>query len=153
MSVQEFPCSACNRVFACDVTRTSRGVQPGPHCAYIWHPGLASYPGHPMLFNVAHEKSGRPGRLCDVMMMCGHHLGHGLKISAQSPTQTFTRYTQRASQKRAVELPKEIASRELLTMEAAWDRLTPENSLEVGCSSLSESMALNLTRSAALLQY
>ena len=32
-----------------------------------------------MFFNVAHEKSGRPGRLCDVMMMCVNHLGRGLK--------------------------------------------------------------------------
>ena len=28
---------------------------------------VASYPGLPMFFNVSHEKSGKPGRLSDVM--------------------------------------------------------------------------------------
>ena len=32
-----------HRAFACDVTRTSRGVQSGPHCAYIRHPALPPY--------------------------------------------------------------------------------------------------------------
>ena len=32
------------------------------------------------------EKSGRPGRLCDVMMTCGHCLGRGFEIPAHSPT-------------------------------------------------------------------
>ena len=28
------------RAFACGITRTSRGVQPGPHCAWRWYAGL-----------------------------------------------------------------------------------------------------------------
>ena len=29
---------------------------------------IASFPGRPMFFNVAREKSGRPGRFCDVII-------------------------------------------------------------------------------------
>ena len=32
------------------------------------------------------EKSGRPGRLCDVMMTCGHCLGRGFEILAHAPS-------------------------------------------------------------------
>ena len=114
-----------------------------------------------MFFNVAREKSGRPGRLCDVMT-CGHYyLGRSLKFSAQSPTQTFT---QLASQKRKSsgatkgDGVKRTTEKMTMTMDATWNRLTRENSLEVCYSSLSESTTLNLnfmatTRPAALLQY
>ena len=46
---------------------------------------LASYPGPPMFFNVAHEKSGRPGRSGDVI---GRGLGRGYVYPAYSPTRT-----------------------------------------------------------------
>ena len=39
---------------------------------------LASYPGLHMFVNFSREKSGRPGRLCDVMMTCGHYLGRAV---------------------------------------------------------------------------
>ena len=44
---------------------------------------LASYPGLPMFFNVAREKSGRPGRSGDVI---GRGLGRGYVYPAYSPT-------------------------------------------------------------------
>ena len=56
---------------------------------------LALYPGLPMFFSVAciahvaREESGRPSQLCDVMMTCGHYLGHGLK---SPPTRPCTYY-------------------------------------------------------------
>ena len=34
----------------------------------VAYPGLTSYPGLPMFFNVARKNWGRPGRICDVMM-------------------------------------------------------------------------------------
>ena len=54
-------------------------------------PSISLVPRPSHVFNVSRKKSGRPGRLCDVMMTCGHYLGRGLKISAHSPTQTSTR--------------------------------------------------------------
>ena len=48
----------------------------------LGHSSLVPRPSH-MLHA---EKSGRPGRLCDVMMTCGHCLGRGFEISAHSPT-------------------------------------------------------------------
>ena len=49
----------------------------------IFVPRLASYPGPPMFFNVAREKSGRPGRSGDVI---GRSLGRGYIYPAYSPT-------------------------------------------------------------------
>ena len=43
---------------------------------------LASHP----CFSAHARKLGRPGQLCDVMMTCGHYLGHCFKISTHSPT-------------------------------------------------------------------
>ena len=40
-----------------------------------------------MFFNVPREKSGRPGRFCDVIITHCHHSCRGLVISAHSPTQ------------------------------------------------------------------
>ena len=51
---------------------------------------LASYPGLPYFSMLRAEKSGRPGRLCDVMMTCGHYLGRGWLNPAYSPTHTYT---------------------------------------------------------------
>ena len=52
--------------------------------SYIEH--IASYPGLPVwCIERACEKSGRPGRLCDVMMTCGHYLGRGLKTPPIRP--------------------------------------------------------------------
>ena len=41
-----------------------------------------------MFFNVAHENSGRSGRICDVMMMYGHYniFGARFEISTYLPT-------------------------------------------------------------------
>ena len=63
MSQSSWKLSKCGfyRAFACDVTRTSRGVQLGPHCAYIWHPGLPPYEA--VFKNEAHRcRVGRKGR-------------------------------------------------------------------------------------------
>ena len=51
---------------------------------------IALYPGLPMFFNISREKLRRPGRLCDVVMTCGHYLELSLKISAHSPMQMST---------------------------------------------------------------
>ena len=51
---------------------------------------LASYLGLPMwCIERACEKLGKPGRLCDVMMTCGHYLGRGLKSSPICPHTFF----------------------------------------------------------------
>ena len=36
---------------------------------------IASYPGLLYFSVLRTEKSGRPGRLCDVMLACGHYSG------------------------------------------------------------------------------
>ena len=49
---------------------------------------LVPRPSH--VFNIAREKSGRPGQSCDVMMTCGHYLLCSLKSPPTHPRTYFT---------------------------------------------------------------
>ena len=44
-----------------------------------------------MFFNIVHEKSGRPDRLCDVMMTCGHDLGRSYEFPPTRPRRVACR--------------------------------------------------------------
>ena len=85
---------------------------------------LVPRPSH--VFQHFTRKSGRPGRLCDVIKTCGHYLGRGLKVFANLPTQTSNCTTQLAS-KSTAELPAKGDHIERTvdetTVEEAHDRL------------------------------
>ena len=70
-----------------------KGALNNPSLQYVCMQELTLYSGFPMFFNVAREKSGRPGRSGDVIR---HGLGRGYVYPAYLPT-SYDHYSYLAS--------------------------------------------------------